>query len=252
MRKNHFITLVVLASIGLLISCKKESTGPGKPLSGKLAGTVQAWDDKLVNNADAAGIKVTITNLSNVSTLTDATGKYSFDNLGFDTYDLEFSKTGHGTYRVYGVTHTYNASNTVTQVPLVGFGKLSITTVTSLAVNGNTINAEPGVTFSYGISPAPSVASRAFVRYFLSTSPGVSNTDYMAFSDVINFSNLSNITGFSQSQLIGFGFVTGQTVYVKMYGDSFRSNEYTDPNSGKTVFPNINPNAAAAVSFVVP
>lgn len=252
MRQNHFIALTILASIALLISCKKESNTSGKPLSGKLMGTVQAWDDKLLNNADAAGVKVTITNLSNVSTLTDATGKYSFENLAFDTYDLEFSKTGHGTYRVFGITHTYNASSTYTQVPLVGFGKFSTTTVTALSVNGNTINGEPGVSFNYGISPAPSVASRAFVRYFLSTSPAVSYSDYMAFSDVINFSNLSNITGFSQSQLIGMGFTSGQTVYVKMYGDSFRSNDYINPNSGKTIFPNINPTAAAAVSFIVP
>lgn len=246
-----FPLIVLLSVAAFLFSCKKESA-QNTPVAARMFGTVQTWDDKTTSTSDMAGIKVTITNLANVSTTTDATGRYSFENVAFDLYDLEFSKTGYGTFKLYGVTHAYNASTNYTQLPLVGFGKLSTTTVTSLTVSGNTIGGEPGVTFDYGLSPAPSTASRAFVRYFLGTTAGVSSTSYSAFTGLLNFSNLSNITGFSKSQLLGYGFTSGQTVYVRMYGDSFRSNEYTDPNTGKTIFPNINTTTAPAVSFVVP
>jgi hypothetical protein len=56
----------------------------------------------------------------------------------------------------------------------------------------------------------------------------------------------------SQNDLLNAGFSSGQTLYVKAYGDSFWSNEYFDPELDRKVFPNLNKNAAAAVSFVVP
>lgn len=234
-----------------ITSCDKEKND-NTPDSATLSGTIQTWDDKLNSTTDAAGITVTIANLPGVSTLTDANGRYSFANLPFDTYELSISKTGYGTYRVFGITHAYNAAQTFTQVPLIAFGKLSTTTITGLSVTGNTINGEPGVSFSYNLSPVPTTSSRAFVRYFLSTTADVSPASYRTYSPLLNFSNLSNITGFTQSQLISMGFSSGQTVYVRLYGDSWRSNDYFDPNLGRQVFPNINPTTVPAVSFVVP
>jgi hypothetical protein len=56
----------------------------------------------------------------------------------------------------------------------------------------------------------------------------------------------------TQSNLINAGFTSGQTVYVKEYGDSYWSNEYFDVSLNKKVFPNLNTVSANAVSFVVP
>ncbi|MFM2139613.1 MAG: hypothetical protein RJA57_1920 [Bacteroidota bacterium] len=236
----------------ILFACSKKNNDNTPPATGSLSGTVQTWDDKLTSTTDVAGITVTITNLTGVSTTTDANGRYTFNNLPFDTYDLSFSKGGYGTYRVFGISHANTGSQTPTQVPLVAYGKQSTTTVTGLSVNGSSLNGEPGVTFAYNLNPAPSTASRAFVRYFLGTTSDVSSNNYRAFSQLSNFSNLSNITGFTQSQLIAMGFSSGQTVFVRMYGDSWRSNDYFDPNLGRQVFPNINPTTVAAISFVVP
>lgn len=243
---------IVLMAV-LMVSCKKDPVTP-TVTGGKLTGNIQTWDDKTTSTTDQAGITVAVTNTTGytATATTDATGKYSFDNLPYDIYDFTLSKSGYGTLKVYGVANTNGGTGVTTIVPTIGFGKLSTTTVTSLSVSGNTFNGQPGVTFNYGISPAPSTSSRAFVRYFLSTSATVSNTNYTAFSTLYNFSNLSNVTGFSANDLIGMGFTSGQTVYVKMYGDSFKSNEYQDPNTGKWVFPNINTTTAAAVSFIVP
>lgn len=249
---KYYPVTVLLIGWVLMTSCKKEAAGDNTPRAGRLIGTVQTWDDKLISTTDGAGIIVTITNLTGVETVSDANGKFEFSNLAFDNYDLSFSKSGYGTYRVFGISHQFNPSQSFTVVPTIGFGKISTTTVTALSVTGNVINGEPGVLFSYGLNPVPSTSSRAFVRYFLSNSPAVSYTNYSAYSDLINFSNLSNITGFTQRELISLGFSSGQTVYVRLYGDSFRSNDYTDPNTGLRIFPNINPASVPAVSFVVP
>lgn len=244
--------LLVVLLITAFLACSKKTYDNTPPATGALSGSVQTWDDKLASTTDAAGITVTITNLTGVSAITDANGRYTFNNLPFDTYDLSFSKSGYGTYRIFGISHANTGSQTPTQVPLVSFGKQSTTTVTGLSVNGNSLNGEPGVTFAYNLSPAPSTASRAFVRYFLGTASDVSSTNYRAYSQLSNFSNLSNITGFTQSQLIAMGFSSGQTVFVRMFGDSWRSNDYFDPNLGRQVFPNINLTTVAAISFVVP
>ena len=56
----------------------------------------------------------------------------------------------------------------------------------------------------------------------------------------------------TQTELINAGFTSGQTVYVKAYGESYWSNEYLDVNLNKKVFPNLNTVSANAVSFIVP
>ena len=236
-------------------SCSKNDSTTSVPTSGNLFGSIQTWDDKTTSTNDMAGVTVTITNLVNKSTTTDAQGKYTFTNLPYDQYDIEISKTGYGTMKVFGITHSYDpAASTLgsTQLPSISFGKKSTTSVTALAVNGNNVLGEPGVSFSYTVSPTPTPASRAFVRYFLSTAADVSPTKYLAASAVVNFSNGSGITGFSTSQLIGMGFASGQTVYVKMFGESFVTNEYYQPNLGYKIYPNINLTSQPAVSFVVP
>ena len=54
----------------------------------------------------------------------------------------------------------------------------------------------------------------------------------------------------SQSDLINMGFATGTAVYVKVYGESFWSNDYASGSLRR--FPNLNSNSADAVSFIVP
>jgi hypothetical protein len=58
--------------------------------------------------------------------------------------------------------------------------------------------------------------------------------------------------GFTNDELFAMGFASGQTIYVKVYGESYISNDYTDPLTGKRVFPNLNANSAAPINFVIP
>lgn len=249
---RHFRLYIPVILSLFIFSCSKNGGDSNGTPGGRLSGTVQTWDDKLNSTTDQAGVTVTISDQPTFVAITDATGRYTFDDLAFGVHDLTFSKSGYGTSKLYGVVHNALSATPTTQVANFSFGKTSTTTVTAFAVSGNTFNGQPGVSFSYNFGSAPSTGNRAFVRYFLSAAADVSSTSYSAFSPVVNFSNTSAIAGFTVNDLVSMGFSSGQTVYVRMYGDSFRSNEYKDPNTGKWVFPNINPNTVAAVSFQVP
>lgn len=238
-------TTIALTVLFAFNACKKESTSPAPVgTKSKLTGTVQLWDDKLTSNLDKSGVTVSIDGVP--STTTDANGKYTFNNLVNDIYTITFTKVGYGVCKLVGINHTYNAAGTT--VPNKSIGKLSTTQVDAFSYNNNTFNGLPGASFTYTLNPVPSVNNKGFVRYFLSKSASVSNTNYETFTEVKSYSS-NNIAGFSVDDLAALGFQSGQTVYIKMYGDSFISNDYDDPNSGKRIFPNLNPTSPAAVSF---
>jgi hypothetical protein len=251
--KGVFLILS-LSSVLFLTSCSDDNDTPPIPTKGTLLGNIQTFDDKLVSTNDAGGVIVTASNLTGqtFTATTDNTGRYTFNDLPFDSYQFEISKTGYGTLKVFGISHVYNKDVISTIVQNVPFGKLSTTTVTGLSFKEFSINGEVGVSFNYALSPTPSPSNKGFVRYFLSTSANVSNSNYTARTEVLSFSSLSANTGFPKERLLEMGFTAGQTVYVRMYGDSFISNNWEDPTSGVEVFPNINPTTVAAVSFVVP
>jgi hypothetical protein len=245
MRKLLFFLIVSIS----FFACTKDSKPTSVP-SGNISGSLQTFDDKLTAVSDASGFVVTLMNPGSTSmtTTTDATGRFSFSNVPYDSYELSFLKSGYGTYRIFGLSH----DSASTQIPHFSVGRTATTTVTTLTVAGNTFQGEPGVRFNYNVGSAPTTTNRAFVRYFLSTSNTVSPTNYTAFSELINFTNNSAETGFTTRELISMGFTSGQTVWVRMFGDSWRSNDYFDPNLRRRVFPNVNTTSPTAISFVIP
>ena len=60
------------------------------------------------------------------------------------------------------------------------------------------------------------------------------------------------VFGISSEELNNLGFNSGTTVYARVYGDSFYSNDYEDPNLGRRVFPNLFADTAQSVQFEVP
>jgi hypothetical protein len=230
------------------ISCSKDDDDNNNASLGKITGSVQVWNDKATSLADRSGVTVVINNLSNVSTTTAADGSFSFDNLPYDNYDFSFSKSGYGTFKYFGVSH----SNSSTIMPTIQFGAISTSTVSALTYVSNTFAGGPGVSYTFSMNPTPTSANRGYVRAFLSTSATVSNTNYMAYSGLRSASNNNVTGGFTADELYGMGFATGQTVFIKMYADAYQSNVYEDPATGRDVFPNINSGSPAAISFVVP
>lgn len=252
MTKNlrSFYFFILLFST-LLMACEKADPGP--PLTGKLAGTIQTWDDKSTSIADKKGITVTTEYPAINSTTTDTSGKFSFDNLDFDKYDISFSKAGYGTYKIFSYAHSNNptTAQTVNTIPLINFAKISTTAITNMVFLKTSVNGVVGVSFQVTVSPNPTTLKRAFIRYFLSNSPSVADTSYIVYTPPIGTSSTIAVDGFTNDELTGFGFSKGQKIYIKAYGESLRSNDYDDPNLRKRIFPNLNPTSAPAISFVM-
>ena len=80
----------------------------------------------------------------------------------------------------------------------------------------------------------------------------VPDLNYMFYSSTYT----AQINPFSltlnQTDLINAGFSSGQTVFVKVYGESFWGNEYLDSDLNKMIFPNLNLSTTNSVSFIVP
>ncbi|RZK34624.1 MAG: hypothetical protein EOO61_13275 [Hymenobacter sp.] len=104
----------------------------------------------------------------------------------------------------------------------------------------------------YSVAPIPTAINRGYVRYFLSTDPAVSSTNYTFTSPIVSVLNNNVTGGFTKEDLLTAGFKSGQTVYLRLYGESVQSNTYVDPNVGTRVFPNLNLTTVEAVSFVLP
>jgi hypothetical protein len=245
--------LLVLITVSFILTtgCSKDEDSPAT-LTGILRGSVQVWNDKTTSLTDKSGVTVTIENISGKSTTTAADGSFQFADLPYDTYDLTLTKSGYGTKKIFGVKLSGTASGTTVNIPTVQFGALSTTTVTSLTLNTTTYNGGPGVSYTYNLSPVPTSSNRGYVRAFLGTTNAVSGTNYTAYS-TLNSALSNNVTGgFTASELYGFGFTAGQPVFIKLYGDSFQSNDYDDPITGKTVFPNLNTTSPTPITFIVP
>lgn len=248
------LTAILFISFQFLFSCKKNNSET--PSKGAISGTVALWTDKSTKLTDASGVVVTLSNLPGKTATTNSNGQYRFDDIPFDQYDLVFTKSGYGTYKIFGLSHARPAGSpaqpVVTTIPSVQLGAFSTTNITSHTFLLNLFNAGPGVSYTYSVSPPPSTSNRGYVRAFLSTSSSVSSTNYMAYSTVRSVLSNPATGGFSIEELNGFGFSSGETVYIKLYGDSFVSNDYTDPATGKRIFPNLNSTSAPAISFIVP
>ena len=249
--KKQLIYLFACAMAFCFMACSKYE---GSPTEGKLSGSVVAWNDKNGLITDKSNITVTIDYPINRSTITDANGKYSFDNLDFDKYDISFSKAGYGTYKIYSYNHSYNiiTAQTDNVIPPIAFAQISTNAINSLVLTKTNYNGQPGFTFTVNVSPTPTTLNRSYVRYFLSTSNTVSSSNYLAYTPAIGTSLATATDGFSYDELTGMGFLKGQTIYMKGYGESVRGNDYDDPNLRRRIFPNLNPTSPAPISFVMP
>lgn len=244
--KSILFPLVTLASV-LFFSCSKNDDETIVPTKAAISGSVILYDEgtTLLDKSNMTVKVIGTTPL--IQATTNAEGKFILPEVAFGTYTLEYSKAGFGSYKKTGVVHGTNGQATaISTIP--SLGQQSTTTVTDVtaAVSNNQVK------LLITTNPAGNTANRRYVRYFLSTSPQVSATNYTYFSAVF----VAQINPFektiTQTELLSAGFASGQQVYVRAYGDSFWDNAYDDSTPGKRIFPNLNGTTVAATSFVVP
>ncbi len=106
--------------------------------------------------------------------------------------------------------------------------------------------------FSVTTDPGGNNANTRYFRFFLSTDSNVSNENYSYHSPGLISQINPNEFMLTPEDFTNYGFSSGETVYMRVYGESYWTNEYEDPNLGRTIFPNLNMNTVDAVSFVIP
>lgn len=237
-------TLSVFALLAFL-SCKKDTSNIPVITTGKITGTVSLYGERSTALSSSDGMTVSIDG-TGFTTVTNAAGSYQFENVPNDSYTLTFSKAGFGTFKLFGFPHTGTGS-TASVVPGKALGQLSTTTVTSQSA---TLVGD-AVQISATINPAATSSARRGIRIFFDNNANVSNASYKSFSQVYFTSNIPSVL-FNKEDIYAMGFAAGSTVYVRVYGDSFFANDYEDVATGATIFPNLNTNSSAAVSFVLP
>lgn len=243
--KLKYLTFNLVVLLGISSCSNDEDPTPGPITKANITGSVNLYDEGTtqVDNSNMI-IKVEGTTPS-ISAITNANGDFTLADVPFGTYTILYEKSGFGTFKKFDIEHLNNAT-AITNTP--SLGEISTTQITNLQANvsGNDI------IISVTTNPAGSNGNTRYVRYFLSTDSNVSNENYTYFSPgLVSRINPKEIT-LSNNDLISAGFSKGQVVFVKVYGDSFWSNEYFDSDLDRNVFPNLNMTSNNAVSFIVP
>ncbi len=235
----------------LFLSCSKDDSNPAPPSAPEnapLSGEV-ILSDEGTNLLDKSGMRVSLdSTFPPYSSVTDANGKFSIPFVPFGKRTLVYEKSGYGTYKMFNIEQTYNngIGTVITTVP--NLGKISTTKVTSVV----TAVAAGVVTITVTSDPGGTDATPKYLRMFFGPRTAVSNTNFQKALEIETSKINPFIKTLTKAELNTMGFASGTTVYVRVYGDSFRSNTYDDPVVGRTIFPNLNPSTVAASSFIVP
>ena len=240
----RYSALVLIGSI-VLSSCGGDDgdiTQP-TPTAGNISGEVNLYDEG-TTEIDGSGMTIRLEGTSSSAT-TDASGNFVLTDVPFGSYTLVFEKGGYGTFRSFDFEHR---SEITFVVPNPSLGQSSTTSITDLTVSSDGTTVTVGAT----TDPEASIGNTRYVRFFFSTTSDVSSEDYDAVLETIQVQITPYNLNLTAASLEALGFTSGQTVYVRAYGESFWSNQYDDPDLGRTVFPNLNMTSAAAVSLEVP
>lgn len=233
-----FSLLLTLAS-----ACGEEDDPLTNPPSADISGQVKLFDEG-TNEISPSGMTVSAEGLR-IEDLTDGDGRFLLQDVLLGRVVVAYEKSGYGTYKKF--IDDFNEDLVLTEVP--SLGKISQTDVitNSVIVEGMEVRIA-------SVTTGTNTPIR-YLRYFFSTRSDVSSESYEAFLDRpvesdprVNPAVLT-ITGQELNEL---GFTSGTTVYARVYGDSYYSNDYEDPNEGRRVFPNLFEDTAQSVQFQVP
>ncbi len=257
----------------LMLACNKNSnqhsiTVPdviqAEKRRGNITGVIRVYDNDGKEMADAGGVIIKIEQ-SNVTTQSASNGKWTLDSIPFGTYDISFSKPGFGSNRITGLYHAavnhsttnVGSNRSISMVSTINITKVAIKKLSETSPQIPSLIAA-GVIKEDGILFNPVFASTGAdekaVRFFFSTSPDVSSTNFMV-TEKQRYTGKEGAfenDNFKLSWWIDKGFAPGQTIYLKAYGDARISDDYEDAISGLMIFPSLAANGSPVASFVLP
>lgn len=232
----------------LLFTLNCGGDDPIEPLpeetAGPISGSVSLFSSRGLPELNE-GMTVSIEG-TNLSTVTDRQGNYNFPSVPFGNYELKFEKEGFGTF-FKPVEHDKGFREFGTRLIDISLGMKSSTAIYELLARLNQGAIETRVVtapIGTGISPV-------YVTYFFGDDVDVSNSVNQGVVGPLTFSEgtAGNIVNFSKERLAEMGFETGETVYIRVYGDSFHTNFYQGPEG--TVHPNVKEPGSGISSFVL-
>lgn len=242
----RYLFLLFIGFSFLFINACKLKNAPPQPIftSANAKGSVNLYDEGTTSLSDS-GMTVTASSAdTSISVVTDSTGEFFFEDLAYDIYNLTFEKENYGTYKIFDLLHD-NGASFLTTVP--SLGQKSSTEVVDISQS----QFEQSILVDVALNPPATFEDTRYIRFFLGLTDSISDTQYMEFSQPLEVDADPAVLTLTQEFLNNTGFDSGTTVYIRVYGDSYWANNYLVP-LGSQVFPNINPNAVPAISFVVP
>lgn len=246
--KRMYLVFGLVLVMGLA-SCgggEDSEVDPMPETKGDIFGSVNLFDEA-TTMIDQSGMTVTAEGTtSSASATTDAEGEFTLENVPFGTYTLVYEKSGYGTFKRFNIEHE-DIGTIITGIP--SLGQKSTTSITSLTVDSS---MEFPVILRVTTDPEGNVGNTRYIRFFFSTSPDVSSDTYENVLETFIVNSAPYNFNLSAEALAALGFPSGATVYARCYGESFWGNNYEDPETGNSVYPNVNPTSPAAVSFVIP
>ena len=241
---KKLILLFFTTVLFTVVSCDK--TEPSETgTEGTLSGTVRLFDEGTQQLSNDNMVVSIFGSNPLISDTTDSDGKFSFSKLSYGTYSIDFHKIGYGQNILNSVYHN-SASTTISTIINLGQHSSTHTTVVSAK---DTL----GSIFIYVTTdPVGSLNNSRYIRIYFHNSDMVSSENYTNYSDVLESNTNTLSYRINPHALEDMGFKSGETVWVKAYGESYYSNDFIDPVKGKHIFPNLNLHSAAAISFIVP
>jgi hypothetical protein len=214
-----------------------DDSAPNGNASGMISGKIQLTDEFGNDVVDYSGMKV-ITQTGAFG-FSDASGEFTIMNLKSGTYTLNYEKSGYGTYRRFNIVVAGTSSVTTLNGTDV-LAQKSSTLITNLTASWEPIDQ----TFTFGcdINPVPDPVNARNFRLFFNKTADVGYDNYL-FTPNNSWTATTGtgiITGFSPQTLLSNGFLPGDSVYVVALGESAFSNSYTNPVTGKKLYPNLN------------
>jgi len=240
----HLAALLVFVSLSstfVFTGCDKGNEDIRQPMD--FSGTVKLYTQDGLGREDS-GMTVTIQNSSAVA-ITDENGNFTFPDLEFGNYFLQFIKDGYGEHKRFADHPISDTPNVMDEFIRLGQKSTAQMVSLDLSLNGDILS------LSAVSEPEATSSVPRYFHIFYHHEPNVSRQNFKTFETSEFVFSPSNYNK-SLSYFYNSGFKSGQTVFIAVYTTSKYDNVYYDPNIGTTIFPNINPKTVEPISFVLP
>jgi hypothetical protein len=201
---------------------------------------VQIVDTLGAQITDYSNTTVSLSTDPVLTVIPDNNGRFVFDNIPAATYNLIFTRPNTGQYKLLGLAHLGGIAPTfISSVRLAERTRNPIADYTLEASKSSQGRIFCSINYSLKFSVFTNVT------FFVSNSATVSPSSYKAaFSGGFN-GNYSLL-----QDLQNYGFKSGDKLYLTIATGSGNGSTYTDPTSGKTVYPYLSdPTAVKSVTI---